>query len=676
MNKKKWIYIGILIVVIAIVSIASFSYAFLTKVDEQHGKINIVAGTLDYRIESSDLNSSNSITVTGTKIIDIKLTSLNEISSKYELYYTSTNNNVVVEYVDSNEKDESVGTINAYSTKNIQVRITSTNAATVVFGVKGGFVYNELTLGTNENSLTGVEIVLPPTITGGSNNLVAVPTTITISEAGYASKGIDYYEYYKSTSSTSPTSSTTATGTLTTSPYSLTVSDEGTTYVYYRTVATTGNKSNWTSPQVVKLDPYHYYYEELDYLGSSGTQYINTGVNPSNTNDIEITFKTDYNHVTQESIDNGGHNLLFGSYNNTINKVFGFNFGSGATNTRFYLWKNNTYENGARVIDASTNTYNPLNIVTIKNINDEWFVNGTSIGTAESVGNWKDTNQTIILFGGYYSGSINPFFDPLYVYSCKIWDNGTLIRDLVPSKRKSDNKPGLYDKVNKVFYTNAGTGEFVMPGQTDFEVNYSQINYIKSNGTQYINTKVNPANTVDFELKFKTDYNHRSQESRDAGGLEDFFGYINYTTNKVYAVNFGGGVSQTSIFIWKNNTYENGASVIYFNTNTYNPTTDIITLKNVNNVWTVNGNTIGTAASVGDWRDTSGSLVIGGDNIDGVTKVFYDPLYVYGAKFWDNGTLIRDLVPCKRKSDNKPGLYDKVNKVFYTNAGTGEFITP
>lgn len=31
------------------------------------------------------------------------------------------------------------------------------------------------------------------------------------------------------------------------------------------------------------------------------------------------------------------------------------------------------------------------------------------------------------------------------------------------------------------------------------------------------------------------------------------------------------------------------------------------------------------------------------------------------------------LIPCKRKSDNKPGMYDTINRRFLTNIGTGEF---
>lgn len=43
-------------------------------------------------------------------------------------------------------------------------------------------------------------------------------------------------------------------------------------------------------------------------------------------------------------------------------------------------------------------------------------------------------------------------------------------------------------------------------------------------------------------------------------------------------------------------------------------------------------------------------------------------LYVYNGL-----SLSMRLIPCYRKSDNEPGMYDIVNDVFYTNAGTGSF---
>lgn len=43
-------------------------------------------------------------------------------------------------------------------------------------------------------------------------------------------------------------------------------------------------------------------------------------------------------------------------------------------------------------------------------------------------------------------------------------------------------------------------------------------------------------------------------------------------------------------------------------------------------------------------------------------------------KYWDNNdNLLRDMIPCYRKSDNVIGMYDKVSNTLFTNAGTGTF---
>lgn len=51
---------------------------------------------------------------------------------------------------------------------------------------------------------------------------------------------------------------------------------------------------------------------------------------------------------------------------------------------------------------------------------------------------------------------------------------------------------------------------------------------------------------------------------------------------------------------------------------------------------------------------------------------------LYYIKFMDSNeeTILGEFIPCVRKSDSKPGMYDTVSKTFYTNAGTGEFIVP
>ena len=162
MSKGKKIYFFVLILFTILVTTFYFSYAIFSNTKEEHGKLNIVAGTLNYKIESSELDS-DSITVPAntSKEIKIKLTSLNEVSSKYELYYIldKTNDKVSVGY-SKDTKDNVLGTIEGSSSKvvSIVVRNDSDTTTKVTFKVLGGLVNNELAL-KDGNSLNK-EIVL------------------------------------------------------------------------------------------------------------------------------------------------------------------------------------------------------------------------------------------------------------------------------------------------------------------------------------------------------------------------------------------------------------------------------------------------------------------------------------------------------------------------------------
>ena len=46
----------------------------------------------------------------------------------------------------------------------------------------------------------------------------------------------------------------------------------------------------------------------------------------------------------------------------------------------------------------------------------------------------------------------------------------------------------------------------------------------------------------------------------------------------------------------------------------------------------------------------------------------------YYVKIWENDVQIRNMLPCYRKSDNVVWMYDTINDVFYTNAGSGSFL--
>lgn len=131
--------------------------------------------------------------------------------------------------------------------------VSGTGSKTLSWGNNDLIVYVTSQSGSVRTYKITLNNVRPtaPTLTGGSNSWVATASTIKVANAGTALSGVKEYEYYKSTSNTAPTEDTTITGTTSSD---VTISDEGTTYIWYRTVSNNGNRSVWSSVHTVKID--------------------------------------------------------------------------------------------------------------------------------------------------------------------------------------------------------------------------------------------------------------------------------------------------------------------------------------------------------------------------------------------------------------------------------------
>lgn len=67
------------------------------------------------------------------------------------------------------------------------------------------------------------------------------------------------------------------------------------------------------------------------------------------------------------------------------------------------------------------------------------------------------------------------------------------------------------------------------------------------------------------------------------------------------------------------------------------------------------------------------NIAIGSINPTATNATFHSRFYDE-FKIWKDGRLIRNYVPCYRKSDNKSGFYDTVNHTFNPSIGSEEFI--
>ena len=175
----------------------------------------------------------------------------------------------------------------------------------------------------------------------------------------------------------------------------------------------------------VGWQPKQYVY--LEYIESTGTQYIDTGIDM--TDDVEFTA--------------------------TVAVSRGNVGGIRVTNTELVVWQAGSYfnfrylnNNGIIItqpIDAPFNLRVFYNVG--YNINKTTFiVDNVSISKSNTINSGIGTIRT-----GRYD----------LTASLKIYNKGVKVRDFSPVRRVKDNAIGLYDTVTDTFFTNAGAGEFI-----------------------------------------------------------------------------------------------------------------------------------------------------------------------------------------------------------------------
>ena len=184
-------------------------------------------------------------------------------------------------------------------------------------------------------------------------------------------------------------------------------------------------------------------YDVLEYIESTGTQYINTGY---------VTTSTDYTYeldMTPTKI--GG----FYSY-------MGF-MASGTTPRAGIHEYSNVFMLGANATTNSSTTpvVNERVILKghFKSGAQKLYKNGTLIASNSTSFNHSANTLSTHIFGRNYSSGRN--LTSIKLYSAKIYEGSTLVRHYIPVRRQSDNALGLYELLNGTFHANSGSGTFV-----------------------------------------------------------------------------------------------------------------------------------------------------------------------------------------------------------------------
>ena len=189
-------------------------------------------------------------------------------------------------------------------------------------------------------------------------------------------------------------------------------------------------------------------YQEVEYIQSSGTQYINLNFIPNQDTGIEMNVIP-----MQVTAANAGVGFIpYGagqSYNSNTFECYSTPDG--------YLEFNYAQQHQTQLVAISIGT----KIKIFQNKNNVLVYN--EAGNIILNHNFTYSNftspQNLVIFG-INRGNI--LCGHQKIYDCKIFNNNNKIYELIPCYRKTDKIAGMYDLVNNVFYTNAGSGVFAV----------------------------------------------------------------------------------------------------------------------------------------------------------------------------------------------------------------------
>lgn len=370
-------------------------------------------------------------------------------------------------------------------------------------------------------------------------------------------------------------------------------------------------------------------YTQLEYIESTGSQYINTGFYPNHNTRIDIDFEAI--STNNAGAENGL--VLYGS-------------GYSAENSAYecYAWNQQLEINYGNSNINFITTLTPgvkLRLSQNKSAISIYNFSSASTTTYSLPEQTFKTPYPMALFGAKRNNNILGYQK---VFGCQIYDDGVLIRDYVPAKDEN-NIAGLYDRVYNKFYPSASSTAFVA-GPV---VVYTQVEYIESTGTQYIDTgfKPNQDTKVVVDVVFPTKpTNHAALFGSRETNTKQFWTYYRYSDN-AYSMRY-------------NNISTN-------KTLSYDATQRALVTMD-KNVLYVNDTSVSATAGT---FSTDYPLTIFAANNAG-TMQYYSSCKLYSCQIYDNGTLIRDYVPVKNL-EGIAGFYDKVNGVFYPSASSTAF---
>lgn len=294
-----------------------------------------------------------------------------------------------------------------------------------------------------------------------------------------------------------------------------------------------------------------------------------------------------------------------------------------------------------------------------------YIYDGEDIGTFSISGSnsyRKSNNNTLIMFGT--SGYEPNYYTPnARIYYAKITNNGNVVREFIPVRFTNENgvsEGAMFDTVSQQLFRNIGNGEFQIGPDMYSGISIdSEVEYIESTGTQYIDTDILIGKGMTIDARIDTAFG-----GSVAAGKDEFYGYYDNSRYQIH----------------------DGANSAYTTYATPRPPTTIVQSGGLRTIY--DGNTV--TWSTLDGKQYTASLAGDTWTVDDTNQHFL--LFAwrrgkttqnnYKGKLWylklnRYGKNLLDVIPVRITNENgitEGALYDKVRRILLRNQGSGAFL--
>lgn len=377
------------------------------------------------------------------------------------------------------------------------------------------------------------------------------------------------------------------------------------------------------------------YDAEVEYIQSDEYACIDLGVQGNNTN---LSYE-----LLDYPLEFGTWSYLFGNYadeESNVTRIMTPNATSYAINFNF----NSKANGGTQAVERSIFINNKYRHFLT---NSKLFYNQNSVNKLTTLGD--DNNHNVALFNAFKTTNPQNFLK-LRVYWMRIWDGNTLLKDFIPVS--INGKGALFDKVSGVVHNNLGGNDIIVGASLPTSYD-SEVEYLQSDGSAYIDTEVNGDND---NLEFHIEYS--------------------YSTHVNYAGIFGNWIDE-GMNTWRVIAADSSSKIILACNSKSSDSMIVDHTFNSKETLVLNKNKIvinGTETTVsGLTSETVNNSPIALFNRSVANPVFGRDigLKIYKFQIYNNGTLIKDFIPVRVGTIGY--MFDKIESRFYRNRGYGDF---